>query len=300
MIDGAGNAREGRIVLTADDDGLALVELGAALPGPPLELASWEDVQVGRRVVALGVPSPGTTFPWTASEGIVSARSEREIQTDAHVTAGAGSPLVDCAGRVVALVLPARMRGDVERMVAVPALADIASRSNRDEGYGGRWDLTGGLTLAGAYEDPEWLWGVGVTMGLIGLDSFFLIGRFHYLGSSEDPTGSDVLSISRTRIRGDAYVGWRQIVRHPTFAWYFELGLGASVTWVHQTDRTAAVVDPGTGPTIEWTDTDTEAWSVRPMAVASILRGPLIFSYTFEVDIDREHVVHLFNLGVRF
>jgi hypothetical protein len=300
VTDGAGNAREARIVLTADDDGLALLELDTALPGAPLAVAPWEDVQVGRRVVALGVPAPGTRFPWTASEGIVSARGEREVQTDARITEGPGSPLLDCEGRVVALARPSRMRGEVEGMPAVPAIADIASRADHDEGYGGRWDLTGGLTLAGAYEDPAWLWGIGVTLGIIALDRIFLIGRFHYMGSSEDPTGTNVLSLSRTRIRGDAYAGWRQIVRHGESAWYFELGLGASVTWVHQTSRSADIVDPGTGPVIEWTDTETEAWSVRPMAVASILRGPLIISYTFEVDIDREHVVHLFDLGVRF
>jgi hypothetical protein len=35
------------------------------------------------------------------------------------------------------------------------------------------------------------------------------------------------------------------------------------------------------------------------MAVVNLLHGPLIINYTFEVDIDREHVVHLWNLGFR-
>ena len=58
VTDADGNQRHARIILTADEDGLAMLELDAALPGRPLGVAEWEAVRVGRPVVVVGVPSP--------------------------------------------------------------------------------------------------------------------------------------------------------------------------------------------------------------------------------------------------
>jgi hypothetical protein len=189
----------------------------------------------------------------------------------------------------------------VYSMPSVPALTDLTSRIDRPEGYGGRWNLTGGIAVAAAYEDPTWLWGASLHVGLIGLDAFVLGARFTYLFQNDTPTGTDVLSLKHERFRGDAFVGWRQILAFGHFAMHFELALGASVTSVETDSRRAEIVVDGAGvSSVAWRDDETQFWSVRPMAVLNLIHGPMLASYTLEVDIDREHAVHLFQLGVRF
>lgn len=312
VTDAQGNRRQARIVLTADSDELVMLALDAPLPGAPLPIAPWEAVRVGLPVVVLGAPSADTprglpetfrgTLPWAASEGIVSARGERAIQTDARIEAVRGGPIVSCAGELVAVLGPThdRMTGpSLHSMPAVPAVADLISRLDHPEGYGGRWHVTGGLALGAVYEDPDWLWGGTLMLGLIGYDSFLLMGRFSYFFTSFDPTGSDVANVTKDRIRGDAYVAWRQLITFGRMAMYFELGAGASVTRWSREARRAEIVDEGAGPEVRWVEDETEDWSVRPMAVLNLLHGPMMLSYTLEVDIDREHVVHLFNIGFR-
>lgn len=314
VIDAQGNRRRGHIVLTADSDGIAMLELDAALPGPPLSLAAWDAVRVGTPVALIGTPSQDVprgvpdslrgTLPWAVSEGVVSGRGERAIQTDARVGTTLGSPIVTCTGELVALLgTPHEIFGGgpiVHTMPAVPAVADLVSRLDRPEGYGGRWNLTGGLALAGAYEDPGWLWGVSLHLGLVGLDTFVLGARFSYLFQNDAPAGSDVLSVHGDRFRGDAFVGWRQILAFGRFAMHFELALGASVTSVRTETRRAEIVDDMGTPVLRWRDEEAQFWSVRPMAVLNLMHGPMLISYTLEVDIDREHVVHVFMVGARF
>ncbi|MDQ3035977.1 MAG: serine protease, partial [Myxococcota bacterium] len=289
-------------------------ELDAALPGRPLPLAPWDGVHVGMPVVIVGTPSdhlprgvPDSlrgTLPWAVSEGVVSGRGERAIQTDARIGSMLGSAIVTCAGELVALLGTAHESFGgglvVHAMPAVPALADLVSRLDRPEGYGGRWNLTGGLAIAATYEDPEWLWGASLNVGLIGLDAFILGARFSYFFQNETPVGTDVLSQHDDRFRGDAFVGWRQILAFGRFAMHFELALGASVTSVRSQTRRGEIVDDMGTPALRWRDDETQFWSVRPMAVVNLLHGPMLISYTIEVDIDREHVVHVFQLGARF
>ncbi|UJR81407.1 S1C family serine protease [Sandaracinus amylolyticus] len=313
VTDAQGNRRRGHIVLTADSDELVMIELDAPLPGTALPIAPWDVVSVGMPVVLVGAPAseaprflPGTfrgTLPWAVSEGVVASRGERAIQTDARISTMRGSPIVTCAGEVVAILGPAhdRMMGPtVHSMPAVPALVDLTSRLASPEGYGGRWNLTGGLALGAVYEDPDWLWGGTLMIGVVGLDAFVLVGRFSYFYSSFEPTGSDVASVTKDRIRGDAYVGWRQILVFGRMAMHFELALGASVTRWSREARVAEIVDEGAGPVIRWRDDETDDWSVRPMAVINLMHGPMLLSYTLEYDVDREHFMHLFNVGARF
>ena len=311
VTDADGNERHARIILTADEDGLAMLELDAALPGRPLGVAEWEAVRVGRPVVVVGVPSPDAprgapgmargTAPWAASAGIVSARGDRAIQVDAALSAPIGSPIVDCDGALVGVVgrtLESPM-GSYVVMPGVPAIIDLASRADHPEGYGGRWALTGGISLGAVYEDPQWLWGASITLGVIALDAVVLAVRGHYYWNDDSPLGGDVLSVHRSRIRGDAFLAWRQILVFGRMAMHFELGAGASVTrWREETRR--GEIDSSTGaPTLRWTATNQEDWSVRPMVLLNLIHGPAILSYTLELDIDREHLMHVFAAGVR-
>lgn len=319
VIDHEGNTRSARVIVTAPDDDLALLLLATPLAAEPLTTAD-ASAHVGLHVIALGHPWLRTgdrislglrgegLFEQTLSEGVVSAVGPRALQTDVQLAEGSvGGPLVDCEGRVVGSISVATLGMEHPVFVAASALAidDLISRAAHEEGYGGRITPYFGLGLAAAIEDP------GVPVGLFGLiglnvfDSFVLAGRFHFLMQDDSPSGSEVLSVGQRRFRGDAYVGWRQLITlAPGTGFHFELGAGASATSLHTRTRSGTIDNTGAMPVLRITDVELQRWAVRPMLVLNVDMGPFMIGYTIELDINtsasRYHVQHVLDLGARF
>ncbi len=320
VVDHEGNARSARVIVTAPDDDLALLALATPLAAAPLAVADAEGLRVGMRIVAIGHPyvrgrdrvSLGLRgeglFEQTLSEGIVSALGPRSLQTDARLASGSvGGPIVDCEGQVVGAVSIATI-GQMEQIflgASSVAVADLVSRAQHEEGYGGRITPYFGLGIASAFEDPGFPIGLYGMIGLNVFDSFVLAGRFHYLQRSDSTPGSEVLETFDQRYRGDAFVGWRQLVAFgPGMSFHFELGAGASVTSLHQRTRSGLIDDTGASPVLRITDAERQRWAVRPMLVLNVDVGPLMIGYTVELDIDtalsRYRVQHVLDLGARF
>lgn len=320
VVDHQGNPRNARVVATAPDDDLALLVLASPLAAPPLELAEPEALHVGMRIVAIGHPyvrgrdrlalglRGEGLFSQSLSEGVVSALGPRALSTDAQLASGSvGGPYVDCEGRVVGAVSIASIGMDESIFVGASsaAVADLVSRAQTEEGYGGRIRFTWGLGIAAAFEDPGWPMGLWGLVGLDVFDVFVLAGRIHYLRGENSPTGSEVLYVLDQRYRGDAFVAWRQLVTFgPGIGFHFELGAGASVTSLEQRTR-SGLIDASTGtPTLRITEENRQRWAVRPMVVLNVEVGPLMIGYSVELDIDtalsRYRVQHVFDLGARF
>jgi hypothetical protein len=314
VVDPNGNARNANVINVAESDDLAMLELASPLPSAPLTLANWDTVHVGMPIVALahslvgsrhrlmGGPQTQGLFDWAIAAGVVSAVGDRAIQTDVELSDGSsGGPILDCAGHVVAAVSIAFAGMDQPVFLGsgVPALADLTSRTENPEGYGGRVAFFFGLGLSGAYEQPGWLWGGYLQIGMTALDAFVLSGRFHALMSSDQPSGGATLTSETDRMRGDAYLGWRQLVNFGNgFGFHFELGAGASVSSVHDQSRSASI-DPTTN-TILIHQSEHQRWAVRPMAVLNLQAGPVVLSYSGEWDFTQNVLMHLLDLGIRF
>lgn len=312
VVDPEGNARNATVMNTAADDDLAMLELTSPLPSAPLAIANWESVHVGMPVVALahslvmsrrrlmGGPQTQGLFDWAIAAGVVSAVGDRAIQTDIELSDGSsGGPILDCAGRVVATVSIAFAGPDEAIFLGsgVPALTDLASRSANPEGYGGRVALFFGLGLSGAFEDPGWLYGGYLQLGMTAFDAFVLSGRFHYVMNTEQPTGSATLTTEADRIRGDVYAAWRQLVTlGPGMGFHFELGLGASVSRVHFSSREATIVMGA----VRIDPHEQDRLAIRPMAVLNVQLGPIVLSYSAEWDPSFMRVMHMMDLGFRF
>lgn len=311
VVDPDGNARNATVINTAGDDDLAMLELASPLPASPLAIASWENVHVGMPVVALaqslvggrhrlmGGPQTAGLFDWAIAAGVVSAVGDRAIQTDIQLDGGSsGGPILDCSGHVVATVSVAMAGLDQVIFLGsgVPALADLTSRVAHPEGYGGRVAFFFSLGVATAFEDPGWVYGGYLQIGMTALDAFVLSGRFHYLMRTDTPDGMGTLSSQTDRLRGDAYAGWRQLVTlGPGMGFHFELGLGASVSSIHDSIR-VATIEMGS---IHIATSNPQHWDVRPMAVLNLQFGWFQISYTAEWDPSRQNVMHLFDLGFR-
>jgi putative serine protease PepD len=320
VVDHQGNPRNARVVATAPDDDLALLVLASPLAAPPLELAEPEALHVGMRIVAIGHPyvrgrdrlalglRGEGLFAQSLSEGVVSALGPRALSTDAQLASGSvGGPYVDCQGRVVGAVSIATIGMDESIFVGASsaAIADLVSRAQTEEGYGGRIRFTWGLGIAAAFEDPGWPMGLWGLVGLDVYDVFVLAGRIHYLRGENSPTGSEVLYVLDQRFRGDAFVAWRQLVTvGPGMGFHFELGAGASVTSLEQRTRSGLIDSSSGTPTLRITEENRQRWAVRPMLVLNVEVGPLMIGYSVELDIDtalsRYRVQHVFDLGARF
>jgi hypothetical protein len=313
VTDADGNTRSATIVNAASGDDLVMLALGAPLPGAPLMLADEGGLSVGASIVVLsyagparmhGGPSTAGLFGLHTSSGTLSAIGERAVQLDAPLaSASSGGAVLDCNGNVLAMLsLGFEGWGDPVHLGASrAAIADLESRIDHPEGYGGRVSFFFGLGIAMAYEDPGGPMGLYGEIGLRAFDAFVVAGRFHYLRREDTPTGSDALALFNERFRGDAYVAFRQLITLGSWGMHFELGLGGSVTSASGNVRRATIDDTGMAPVVVVVDEPiAQHWSVRPMAVANLELGPILIGYTLEVDIDRLHAVHLFDLGFRF
>lgn len=312
VTDADGNTRSARIVNSAQGDDLAMLELGAPLPGAPLALADENGLIAGASIVVLsytggvrvhGGPSTAGLSGLHTSTGTLSAIGDRAVQLDAPLaTASSGGPVLDCRGSVLAMLSVglAAWGVPVHLGTSRSAIADLESRIDHPEGYGGRVRFFMGLGISMAYEDPGGPMGGYAELGLIALDAFTVAGRFHYLMREDSPVGSDVVALRNERFRGDAYVAFRQLVTLGGWGMHFEIGLGGSVTSRSGNVRRALIDESSGAPVLLLRDEPiAQSWSVRPMAVANLELGPLLIGYTLEVDIDRLHVVHLFDLGFR-
>jgi hypothetical protein len=320
VVDVEGNARAARVVVTAPDDDLALLELASPLPGAPLEVADPAALDVGREVVvpsfALGATRRGRDgrhdFEFSLTAGALNALGERAVQVDAR-PAIVGAPIVDCHGEVVGVA----RRGffmttdDFTFGSGAGAVADLVSRVGAPETHGGRVDLFLGLGLSAAFEDqpperePDLLGGAYLQLGVTALDAFVLAARGHFLSGGTDPTGSSVLRREGRRFRVDAYLGWRQLVQlGPGMGLHFELSIGASAT-LHR-DQSRALVSTAGG--FSFVDTVTERWRVRPLVMATLELGMVQLGYQVELELEDRgrldagggHLYHLMSLGARF
>jgi hypothetical protein len=320
VVDVDGNARTARVIVTAPDDDLALLELTSALPAQPLEVATWETLDVGREVVvatfASGAPRRGRDarreFELSLTGGAINAIGDRGIQVDAR-PAAVGSPIVDCHGDVVGVARRSWMMftEDFTFGSGAGAVADLLTRVGAPESHGGRVDLFLGLGLSGAFEDqpvdrePDLLVGGYLQAGITVLDAFVLGARGHFLMGGTEPSGTSVLRRDGRRFRIDGYLGWRQLVQFgPGMGFHFELALGASVTLNRNSQRELVSTMGG----FAFVDAVGETWRVRPLAMATVELGFFQIAYQLELELEDRgrldagggHFYHLLSLGARF
>lgn len=320
VVDVEGNVRPARVIVTASDDDLALLELASPLPGTPLDLADPAALDVGREVVvpslALGASRRGRDgrhdFEFSLTAGALNAIGERELQVDAR-PAIVGAPIVDCHGDVVGVARRSgwMMTEDFTFGSSASAVADLTGRVGAPESHGGRVDLFLGIGLSAAFEDqpperePDLLGGAYLQLGVTALDAFVLAARGHFLSGGTEPSGSSVLRQEARRFRIDAYLGWRQLVQvGPGMGLHLELSIGASATL--NRDQSRSLVSTAGG--FAFVDAVTERWRVRPLVMATIELGMVQLGYQVELELEDRgrldagggHLYHLMSLGARF
>ena len=102
-----GTEYTGRVTHLHPNLDLAYVEMDGAGPFVPIAVGDSDAVRVGAEVIAIGFPlGSALGLEPTVSVGIISAKRDNGLQTDASLNPGnSGGPLLDMFGRVVGVVV---------------------------------------------------------------------------------------------------------------------------------------------------------------------------------------------------
>lgn len=316
-----------RVVAIDEAHDLAVLELAHESKFDPLPLAKDnESPDVGAEVAVIGHPLSGLNDPatpsvlegllnWSVSRGIVSAKNQLLIQTDASVNPGnSGGPMVDCAGRVLGVVSWKVASSGVDN-IAFAVRSDYldAVWRNAPRGlYAGRAEGVGGVTLLHHLQPGGSYTGAALAGGILFFDRLDLTARGGYLFGGSPVSTDPVLVDTRTRIFAQAEARARFLL-FPSQGHYLALGGGASYFFDRYDARRlgagftdgAACSAGGSGsaacaPTLTTTSIHSTHGTFRAHATAAlIVWRSLEVGYSLILDTGRfSDSVHQLSLGV--
>ena len=178
-----GDSAMGEIVAVVPDDDLALLRV-ADLAGvvKPLPLRA-DNPRQGERLYGLGHPFAPVAIRepdmegmllWSVTEGIVSAVSDRLIQTDTALNPGnSGGPVVDAQGRVIGITSRKLTGDNVAFLSSVKQLHAMIANPEAPSIFGGQLEVgLSSVTVADLYAAPV----LELTLGAVFRDRVILRG----------------------------------------------------------------------------------------------------------------------------
>ncbi|MBX3192091.1 MAG: serine protease [Labilithrix sp.] len=310
-----GRITRGEVVAWDDDHDLAILELEDASEAPPL-VPRW-DVAVGAPILAIGNPYgdlPRVSreleglLNFSVSQGVVSAKSEAYIQTDAVLSPGnSGGPMLTCDGHVVG-VADRLLESRIGFGVPVVHLSRLVARIGR-HAYLGRWTARDGAIGIGWNVDMNASTYVGPYLGgsLVGYDRVAITLRIGLLFAGKNDTNEPVVARSTRRLFGELVVGYRVLLFPYAFPTYFTIGGGMLATFDRgEETRLGAVLGPPgcvIGTTcqaqLEATTIAIRGGGIMPLGQAVLHLGALETSYGFALDVlNTEYSTHRILLGL--
>jgi hypothetical protein len=294
-----------QVAATDSEHDLAILWLSEDSGITPLSLRT--EVAPGEPVVAIGNPY-GTLadmvdgfqglLNFSLSQGIVSAKTDRYVQTDAMLSPGnSGGPMLTCDGRVVAVA--DRKVGGLGFGVSVVNLSHLEPELARPSLFLGSWSFRDfGLAFVLDQDATRWI-GPGVTGSLVAYDRIALTLRVGFLVGVSGTGDGTVTSSSATRFFTEAGLGWRTLFfpfgRYHT---YLTLGAGAALKSDHRSE-TRIRLDGASPPSIVGETQSSSAFAVTPLFYASVQVSFLRISYAFLPDFrDFGTVTHRASLGL--
>ncbi len=195
-----------RVVATSPEHDLAILELEEAASASPLALGDSDRVDLGTPVAAIGHPQYSPLLPssmrglleWSVSQGVVSAKNDAFIQTDAPLNPGnSGGPLLGCDGRVLAVV-SSQLKDSQGIAFGIPSrrLAALREEIGRQRPYIGRLGF-GDFALGFAMHAtaPDNFYGAYAGGSLIAFDRVSLSARLGLaFGDTSNPDASTTTS----------------------------------------------------------------------------------------------------------
>jgi S1-C subfamily serine protease len=309
-----GKQTTAEVVAWDEEHDLAILELEDATDAAPL--VPRTNISIGAPILAIGNPYGDLPrfsreleglLNFSVSQGIVSAKTDSLIQTDAVLSPGnSGGPMLSCDGHVVGIadkLLEARIGFGVP----VIHLSKLAGKIGQAK-YRGRW--TGRDSAIGIAWNIDTATYFGPYLGgsLVGYDRVSITTRIGILFAGKGTTSDPVVDRSIRRIFGELVLGCRILLFPYAFPTYFTLGVGVLGTFDRgeETRLGASLGPPGcTGsacvPTLSANTVAIRGGGIEPLANAVLHLGGLEGSYGFAVDVlHPEFSTHRVLLGLSF
>lgn len=309
-----GKQTTAEVVAWDEQNDLAILELEEATDAAPL--VPRTNISIGAPILAIGNPYGDLPrfsreleglLNFSVSQGIVSAKTDSLIQTDAVLSPGnSGGPMLSCDGHVVGIadkLLEARIGFGVP----VIRLSKLTGKIGHAK-YRGRW--TGRDNAIGVLWNVDTATSFGPYLGgsLVGYDRVSITTRIGILFAGKGTTSDPVVDRSIRRIFGELVLGYRILLFPYAFPTYFTLGVGMLGTFDRgeETRLGASLGPPGcTGsacvPTLSATTVAIRGGGVEPLANAVLHLGGLEASYGFALDVlHPEYSTHRVLLGLSF
>lgn len=304
----SGKHTTAEIVAVDEVHDLALLELAEAAPERPL--VPRMEIPVGAPILAIGNPYGDLArfsqdleglLNFSVSQGIVSAKSDAYIQTDAALSPGnSGGPMLSCDGHVVA-VADRLLESRIGFGVPVAHLEKLTTEIGQRR-YLGRWTgRDGALGLAWHVDSSTY---IGPYLGgsIVGADRFALTARIGILFAGKDDSSSDpVVERSVRRLFGELTLNWRMLLFPYSLPTYFTLGAGALFTLDRGEETRLAIDSAAAPPKLVANTTAIKGGGAMPLAQAVLHLGFLEGGYGFALDVVHPKLsTHRILIGLSF
>lgn len=297
--------------VVAYDEGHDLAILELAEPAAAAPLAARVNVPVGAPILAIGNPYGDLTrfstdleglLNFSVSQGIVSAKSDAYIQTDAALSPGnSGGPMLTCDGLVVGVadrLLEARIGFGVPVVHLGRLWGDVGKRR-----YLGRWTVRDGALGVGWHvEETGTYFGPYLGGSVVGFDRLAMTTRIGLLFAGKQDTPEPIVDRSVRRVFGELTINYRALLFPYGFPTYFTIGGGVLGTLDRGDEtRLGATLDASGAPKLAASTASIRGGGAMPIAQAVLGLGSLEGSYGYAVDVAHpRYSAHRVLVGLSF
>lgn len=287
----SGKHTTAEIVAVDEVHDLALLEL--AEPAAERPLVPRTEISVGAPILAIGNPYGDLArysqdleglLNFSVSQGVVSAKSDAYVQTDAVLSPGnSGGPMLSCDGHVVAVadrLLESRIGFGVPVAHLQKLTGEIGQRK-----YLGRFTGRDGALGIAWHLDQSTYFGPYLGGSVVGADRFAITARIGILFAGKDDTSEPIVERSVRRFFGELTLGWRLLLFPYSLPTYFTVGAGA-LFHLDRGEETRLVIDnTAAPPKLVANATSIKGGGVMPIAQAVLHLGFLEGSYGYALDV---------------
>ena len=303
------------VVAFDEEHDLAILELADPAEAGPL-VARWH-VEVGSPLLAIGNPYGDLPrfsreleglLNFSVSQGIVSAKSDAFIQTDAALSPGnSGGPIMSCDGQVVAIA-DKLLEQKIGFGVPVIHLSHLISQLGARK-YRGRWTgKDSAIGIAWHIDNNQSFFGPYIGGSIVAYDRLAITTRIGILFAGKPATTEPVADRSMRRIFGELVFGYRLLLFPYSFPVYVTVGAGILGTFDRGDEtRLGATIGPpgcasaGCTATLSATTNAIRGGGVEPIGNAVVQIGGLEVSYGFALDVlHPDYSTHRVLAGISF
>ena len=308
-----GHTTTAEVVAWDEEHDVALLELAEATDAPPL--IARKTVAVGAPILAIGNPYGELArmsreleglLNFSVSQGIVSAKSDAFLQTDAALSPGnSGGPMLTCDGHVVA-VADRLLESRIGFGVPVQHLTNLENEIGQKKFRGTVTFRDGALGIAWNVDAATY---IGPYLGgsVVAYDRVSMTARLGLLFAGRDDTDDPVVDRSVRRFFGELVVGYRFLFLPYAMPTYLTLGAGILGTYDRgEETRLVASLDPpgcvgGCTAKLLANTTAVRGGGVMPLGQALLHLGAMEGSYGYALDVVHpKYSVHRVLVGISF